>query len=121
MGWNEQGLASLRRRSVKRMPETAIIQSETTTDDGSGGTESAWEDGATTKCRISRLSKRLAEIAAASGLEVVKSYMLSFPLGTVINEAQRVKVGARLFYVGYVDAISYPTDLTVIGVERGNG
>jgi SPP1 family predicted phage head-tail adaptor len=113
-------LSQLQAINSANMPEVAVIQTGTETSDGSGGTAIVWADTATTKCRISPMSTGMVERISALGVEAIESFRLAFPTGTEISEAQRVVVGDRTFHVAAVlGPISYGSEVTVIGIERG--
>jgi head-tail adaptor len=117
----DKTVTRLQRINTANMPETAIIQTGAETGDGSGGTVTVWSDTTTTVCRISPLSRGMVERITALGPEAIESFRLAFPAGTEINEAQRVVVGDRTFYVAAVlGPISQGSEVTVIGIERSN-
>lgn len=102
------------------MRESGEILSSTETPDGSGGTTTTW--GTTTSnvpVRVSPVSRGMTEQIQAMGYSPMEVLILELPLGTVISEANRFSIGARLFEViGVLGDYTYDAVLQVVVVER---
>lgn len=100
MSLSEADISRMRTVAETALPGTAVIQTESFTDDGGGGGTVAWTAAGTVSCRIAPLSGSEREIADRVAEDATA--MLTLPAETAITESDRVITGGETFNVLYV-------------------
>lgn len=110
-------LEDMRKQQDENLPETVYIQAVTETSNGAGGRSQAWTTTATTKGRIGNLGKDPQERAIAERLSNVAVYVITLPIGTVVDEKNQLQINGRQFQVHGIPRKSHQTALRVVCSE----
>lgn len=89
-------LAAIQATQLLTLTEACTIQHRTLTSDGAGGWTDSWTT-ATTVCRVAPVG---ADEAVLAGQQRIKAdWKITLPANTVIDDADRLAVGSRVFEV----------------------
>ena len=95
-------LAQIQTDILGALPDTCSILSVTSTPDGYGGQTDTWSImTANVACRVSPV--RGQEIQAGVAQEMFYRFIVTLPVGTVVNHADRIRVGTQDYDVVSVD------------------
>jgi head-tail adaptor len=93
----------MRGEVARLLPDTAEIQTRTTTSDGAGGWSEAWSTAATVACRVDPFTRRgLAgtNIEQAGGREALRlTYTVTLPHDAPITVGTRIITGGFTYEV----------------------
>lgn len=90
-------LDAMRDTAAQALPGTAIIQSQSVTDDSGGGGSVSWTAAGTVACRVAPMSGNEREIADRIAEDA--KWVITLPAETAITTKQRIVAGGGTFNV----------------------